>query len=112
MDVNEITEKNRDSRDVSLRAVAGCKINIKNVMNILDKNREKYRFLQQERLSKKWLEHLERIGFEVLMAVKMPMFVFWAVTPNGLVGRYQRFGGTVFLNFKVSKWMQCIPPEH
>jgi hypothetical protein len=34
------------------------------------------------------------MGFEVLTAVKMSMLVFWVVKPNGLVGRYQRFGET------------------
>jgi hypothetical protein len=32
--------------------------------------------------------------FEVLTAVKMSMLLFWIVTPCGLVGRYQGFGGT------------------
>jgi hypothetical protein len=32
-------------------------------------------------------------GFEVLTAVKMLMLFFWVVTPHGLVGRYQCFGG-------------------
>jgi hypothetical protein len=31
--------------------------------------------------------------FDVLTAVKMSMFVFGVLTPRGLVGRYQRFGG-------------------
>jgi hypothetical protein len=35
--------------------------------------------------------------FDVLTAVKMSMLVFWVVTPCGLVGRYQRFGGTYCL---------------
>jgi hypothetical protein len=30
---------------------------------------------------------------EVLTAVKKSMSVFWVVTPRGLVGRYQSFGG-------------------
>jgi hypothetical protein len=32
--------------------------------------------------------------FQVLTAVKMPMLVFWVVTPCGFVGRHQRFGET------------------
>jgi hypothetical protein len=35
--------------------------------------------------------------FEVLMAVKMPMLVFWLVMPCELVGRYDRFGETYCL---------------
>jgi hypothetical protein len=30
----------------------------------------------------------------VLTAVKLPTLVFWVVTPFGLSGRFQRFGGT------------------
>jgi hypothetical protein len=34
------------------------------------------------------------LRFEVLTAVKkMPILVFWVVTPCGLAGKYQRFGG-------------------
>jgi hypothetical protein len=36
------------------------------------------------------------IIFEILTAVKMSIFVFWVLTPCGLVGRYHRFGGTHF----------------
>jgi hypothetical protein len=36
--------------------------------------------------------------FEVLTAVKMSMLVFWVVMPCGLVGKYQRFGGTYCLH--------------
>jgi hypothetical protein len=32
--------------------------------------------------------------FNLLITVKTPELVFWVVTPCGLVGRYQRFGGT------------------
>jgi hypothetical protein len=35
--------------------------------------------------------------FEVLMAVKMSILVFWVVMPCGLVGRYQHSGGTYCL---------------
>jgi hypothetical protein len=38
---------------------------------------------------------------EVLMAVKMSMFAFWAVTPCGLIGSYQRFEGTYSLTLKM-----------
>jgi hypothetical protein len=38
--------------------------------------------------------------FEVLMAVKMSMLVSWVVTPYGLVGRYQRLGGTYCLHLQ------------
>jgi hypothetical protein len=31
---------------------------------------------------------------EVLTAVKMSMLVFWVVKLCGLIGRYERFGGT------------------
>jgi hypothetical protein len=31
--------------------------------------------------------------FEVLTEVKLPMLVFWVVTPCGKVDRYQHFGG-------------------
>jgi hypothetical protein len=36
--------------------------------------------------------------FDVLTAMKMSISVFWAVTPCGLVGRYQRFGGIYCLH--------------
>jgi hypothetical protein len=39
------------------------------------------------------------VKFENLAAVKMSMFVFWVVTPCGLVGRYQHFGGTYASSF-------------
>jgi hypothetical protein len=41
--------------------------------------------------------------FEVLSAVNMSMLFFWVVTLCGLVGRYQRFGGTYvyFLGLKM-----------
>jgi hypothetical protein len=34
------------------------------------------------------------VRLKVFMVVKMSMLVFWVVTPCGLVGRYQHFGGT------------------
>jgi hypothetical protein len=33
--------------------------------------------------------------FEVLTAVNMSILVFWVVTPCGLSGRYQSFGGKI-----------------
>jgi hypothetical protein len=36
------------------------------------------------------------VRYEVLTAMKMSMFVFWVVTPCGLVSRFQRFGETHF----------------
>jgi hypothetical protein len=44
-------------------------------------------------------EHENEI-FEFLTAVKMSMLVCWAVTPCGLVRRYQRIEGTY--------WKQCV----
>jgi hypothetical protein len=41
-----------------------------------------------------------RMRFEVLTAVKMSILVFWVVTQCGLVGRYQRFGGTYCLHLQ------------
>jgi hypothetical protein len=41
--------------------------------------------------------HME---FDVLTVVKMWMLVFWIVTPWGLVGGYQRCGGTCCLNLQ------------
>jgi hypothetical protein len=38
--------------------------------------------------------------FEVFTAMKMPMLIFWVVTPCELVGRYQRFGGTYCLHLE------------
>jgi hypothetical protein len=38
--------------------------------------------------------------FEIAMAVKLSMLVFWVVMPRVLVGRYQRFGGTYFLHLQ------------
>jgi hypothetical protein len=43
------------------------------------------------------------VGFEVLTSVKMSMFVFWVVTPCGLVGRYHRFGETYHFHLQGSK---------
>jgi hypothetical protein len=38
--------------------------------------------------------------FEVLTAVKMSMVVFRVATQCGLIGRYQRFGGTYCFHLK------------
>jgi hypothetical protein len=38
--------------------------------------------------------------FEALPAVKKSMLIFWVVTSCGLVGRYQRFGGTYCLHLQ------------
>jgi hypothetical protein len=39
---------------------------------------------------------MSEVRSQVLTAVKMLVFVFWVVTPFGLLGAYQRFGGTRF----------------
>jgi hypothetical protein len=41
------------------------------------------------------------VRFEVLTAVKQSISVFWVVTLCGLVGTYQRFGGTQSLRLQV-----------
>jgi hypothetical protein len=41
---------------------------------------------------------ISTLRFEVLTALKMSILVKWVVTPCGLVGRYQRFGGTYCLH--------------
>jgi hypothetical protein len=38
--------------------------------------------------------------FDVVIAVKMSMLVFWVVTPCGLAGRYQRSGGNIASTFR------------
>jgi hypothetical protein len=40
------------------------------------------------------------LRFEVLTAVKMSVLFFWVVTLCGLVGKYQRFGGTYCLHLQ------------
>jgi hypothetical protein len=45
------------------------------------------------------------LRFEVLRAVQMSVLVLWVVTPCGLVGRYQRFGGTFCFH------LQDLSPE-
>jgi hypothetical protein len=44
------------------------------------------------------------VRFEVPIAIKMIMF--WAVTPCGLVDRYQRFGGKYCLHLQGWRWKQ------
>jgi hypothetical protein len=52
-------------------------------------------------LSDKTLEqHCSYTRFEVFTAVKMLMLFFWVITSCGLVGRYQRFGGTYCLHLQ------------
>jgi hypothetical protein len=52
-------------------------------------------------------EHAVRIRFKVLLAVKMSVAVFWIVTPCGLAGGCQHFGGTVIPTYK-STWRHNI----
>jgi hypothetical protein len=40
------------------------------------------------------------LRFQVLAVVNMSMFVFWVVTPRGLVGKYQRFKETYCLHLQ------------
>jgi hypothetical protein len=42
-------------------------------------------------------ESYKNMRFEVLIAVKMSMLVFWVVMPCEFVGRYQRFRPSMFL---------------
>jgi hypothetical protein len=44
------------------------------------------------------IDHCMR--FQVVTAVKMSISVFWIVTPGGLVGKYQLFGGTYCLHLQ------------
>jgi hypothetical protein len=48
--------------------------------------------------------------FEVLVAVKMSVLVFWLVTPCGFVGRYQHFGETYCLHLPTQYYIffQCF----
>jgi hypothetical protein len=39
-------------------------------------------------------------GFEVITAVKMPIVIYWIVTPCGLAGGYQRLGGICHLHLQ------------
>jgi hypothetical protein len=49
--------------------------------------------------------------FEVLTAMKMPLLIFWIVTPYGLVDRYQHFRETYFLHLQASRWRQYVRYE-
>jgi hypothetical protein len=52
------------------------------------------------------------LRFEVLTAVKISTLVFWVVTPCGLVGRYQRFGGTHCHHLQhFGRLLQYVPPK-
>jgi hypothetical protein len=44
------------------------------------------------------------LRFEDITALKMSIVVFWAATPCGLAGVYQRFGGTYRL---MSDQLKC-----
>lgn len=46
---------------------------------------------------------------EVLMAVKLSMFVFWIVTPCGIAGRFHPFGGTQRLHLQ--SWYLLTSPR-
>jgi hypothetical protein len=41
--------------------------------------------------------------FDVLMVVKMAVFVVWVIPPCGLVARYQCFGGTYFFHLQLRR---------
>jgi hypothetical protein len=46
------------------------------------------------------------------MTMKIAVLVFWVVTPCGLVGRYQQFGGTCCLHILPLKyWYLCTHPH-
>jgi hypothetical protein len=52
-------------------------------------------------LKKKELSYkIYYVRYKVLTAVNMSMLLFWVVTPYGLVGRYQCFGGTYCLHLQ------------
>jgi hypothetical protein len=53
----------------------------------------------------KHCDHFACMRYEVLTAVKMALLVVWVETQFGVVGRYQRFGGTYWLHF------QCVEPR-
>jgi hypothetical protein len=40
----------------------------------------------------------------------LSMFIFWVVTPCGLIGRYERFGGTYCLHLQGGNVYLHIPP--
>jgi hypothetical protein len=41
----------------------------------------------------------------------LSMLFFWIITSCGLVGRYQRFGGTYCLYLQGWRWKQYVPPK-
>jgi hypothetical protein len=41
-----------------------------------------------------------QVRFEALKAIKMPMVVFWVLTPYERIGGYQRLVGTYWLHFQ------------
>jgi hypothetical protein len=47
--------------------------------------------------------------FEVLLAVKVSMLVFWVVTPYGLVGIYQRYERTYCFHLQVQVHTALLP---
>jgi hypothetical protein len=51
---------------------------------------------------------LQCMKYEVLTAVNMSLLVFRVVTPCGLAGRYQHFGGTYCPHLQSWKWRQCF----
>lgn len=42
-------------------------------------------------------DFLKFIKFKSVTTMKISMLIFWVVTPYGLIGRYQQFGGTYCL---------------
>jgi hypothetical protein len=51
----------------------------------------------------------KEVRFEVLTAMKVSMLVFWVVSPCGLIGRYQSFGGTYCIHFSPEYNKKDIP---
>jgi hypothetical protein len=54
-------------------------------------------------LIKHWY-HFACKRYEVLTTVKLPILVVWVETQCGVLGRYQRFGGTYCV------YLQCVQP--
>jgi hypothetical protein len=53
--------------------------------------------------------------FEILMAVKMSLLIFWVVMLCGHVGTYQRFWKTQFLHLQARqlwRWTKYVSPKH
>jgi hypothetical protein len=57
-------------------------------------------FLQTYATSKKMKVRVIHARFEVFMAGKIHVEVFWAVTPCGVVAGYQHFGGHCCLHLQ------------